>query len=502
MRPVDKKSEMVDFVEAVHYAPRADDQIIVTAFPGSAVGLDEVEIDAKQYRETVKVHYRSPLHVAVRRYLIGAVLRVEPEIRRGGRAPQRSAPSKRNRSEDDDDASALDNFVLKRWIDEQGPKIMGEVWTLGLACLRLQRDPDTDWPVPYVHRFGLGDDYKITIRPRIKPRSVQYRFYLLDRRTNMRGSAHRDKKTIVYDGFDADPSPFTGELSSVVASLLGDEYYHDEVYRISRAAQINMARPMILVETTRGTPGMGQERAEPPPIEGGQDFVEEERRRRVAIAEVGLDVMIRQQAAFWREYYDQAEETVKAGETSVHQAHNNIFPLPPDARSASYQAPSMRQDWRDVTEIYEDRVTSTYGLQRAHLHSSMGRLQVSETLTNASLVNVINQWRDNLSRIFTDLYRRAFDGDGEIVFPKEVNDTPAGLYEKWQQRLITWDGYKTLVGAMTGIDERYMEKVAPPRDPLQATAAATSTTAKKKVDPKPQAKRKRDQNGTAEDKKR
>lgn len=491
-----------DYAEAAAYFDARDNRIIVTADSSYSVGADEIELDPKQYGDAVSVHYGSPLHIAVRRYLIGAVLRAVPEIRKG------PANASKKANANSSDGSELLNFIQKRWLLDQAPKIMSEVWTLGLACVRLQRDPDTDWPIPHVHRFALGSRYKVTIREKLRSRVQQYRFYRIERRPGRTGTVQRDTKTVIYDGFDTDPFPETGKLNSVVVSLLDKERDHEEAYRVARVAQMNRARPMVLLETSRTTDGMSEPSAPPLPFLGGQDFLPEDRRQKIADAALSNDVLSRQQAAFWNQYFDRIEELAASGEKSVHQAHNNIIPLPPDSRSASYQLAAMREDWSELIGIYEDRVTSTYGLQRSHIHSSMGRLQVSEMLANASLVNVINRWRVDLSRVFTDLYQRAFDTDGEIVFPAEVNDTPEGLYEKWQQGLLTWEGYKTLAHALTGIDERYMEKKAPPREPLATTAGAGGAAggsaggaAKKKKKPAAAAasaggKRKRAQNGS------
>ena len=415
---------------------------------GSSIKDDEVEVDSRTYQQAVEVHYTDPFHLAIRRYLIESVLRVPAEIK----------------SDDDDQSPERDAFILKKWIYEQVPKVMGEGWTLGLVPIEMQIDPETNWPIPYVYRQGLGSRYKITMRERRVRREVQYRFYHIHREAGKRGQIQRSSKVIVYNGFDAEPVHDTGKLTSVVASLLQKQRDYEDNYGVARVALMNMARPMVLLETTRISQGMDSQRPEMQmPFYGGQDWLPEDRRQRVAAAATQLDVLGRQQQAFWNQYMDQIDAMARAGTKSVHQAHLNMVPLPADHKSASYTSASMRSDLRELTEIYEDLVTSAYGIQRAHIHAPPGRLQVSETLTNAALVNVINRWRDDLSHIFTDLYRQAFDSMGEIIFPNEVNDTPEGLYTKWDRGLLTWEGLQILTRDMTGIDRKYMEKKEPPR---------------------------------------
>ena len=435
----------------------SDDRVIVRV-NGSAIGDDEIAIDAEGYREADDIYRRDSLHIASHRYLVGQVLRVPVEFKGVD--------------------AGIAEFLREKWIEKQTPKIMSEGYKLGLAPVELQIDRDSKLPIPHVYQHGLGPRYKITSRERRRRRAVQYRFYHVGRELGERGQIRRSHKVIVYDGFDADPDPNTGALTSVVASLAAKYREHEENYRIARVALANMARPMILLQTTRVSQGMDSIRPElSAPLYGGQDWLSEDRRERISAAAIDNDVLTRQQREFWKNYYDQIDEQARSGSASVHQAHLNMIPMPADHKSAGYQTASMRTDWKAFEEIYEDKVTSAYGLQRAHLQSGLGRLQISENLTNAALVNAVNLWRVGLSRVFTDLYRRAFGGEGEIVFPREVNDTQEGLYEKWAQGLLTWEGLKELTHAMTGIDPRFMRDEEP-RRPDEIAAAAASAAAK------------------------
>lgn len=438
---------MDSFAEGAFFAS-PEQRVVATLDPSSSIDEDEIEVDSRAYREAAAIHYGEPFHVAIRRYLVESVLRVPVEIRGDGEVER---------------ASELARFVRERWILEQVPKVMGEGWTLGIVPIEMQVDPDTKWPVPHVYQRGLGTRYKITQRERRRRRGVQFRFYHVEREPGKRGQLRRSRKVVVYDGFDANPVQDTGELTSVVASLLRKQREYEENYGVARVALMNMSRPMILLETTRGAQGMDPVRPEVRmPMWGGQDWLPDAQRQRVAAAAIDLDVLGRQQQAFWEQYMDQIDDMARSSSKSVHQAHLNMVPLPADHKSASYERAALRTDWRDLAEIYEDLVTSAYGIQRAHLHSTQGRLQVSETLTNAALVNVINRWRGDLSRVFTDLYRRAFNSSGEIVFPKEVNDTPEGLHAKWERGLLTWEGLRNLTRDMTGIDPKYMKEKEPP----------------------------------------
>lgn len=456
---------MEGFVESAFFTAPQQQLMNVGLGASNSPDADDVEVDSHTYREASDIIHGEPFHLAIRRYLIAQVLRVPPEINLGN---ETQPPE-------------LIKFVEQRWIAEQVPKIMDEGWTLGLAPVELKNDPDTDWPIPHVYTRGLGTRYKIDIHEQKRHRSAEYRFYHIERKPGKRGYLTRSHKVVIYGGFDAEPVQDTGRLTSVVAALIPKQREYDENYRMARVALMNMARPMVLLETTKTSQGMDSVRPDVRmPFYGGQDWMSEDRRERVAMAATDLDVVARQQQAFWNQFFDQIEDMARQGTKSVHQAHLNLIPLPADHRSASYQGASMRTDWREMTEIYEDLVTSAYGIQRAHLHSTQGRLQISEALTNAALVNVINRWRDDLSRVFTDLYRRAFGVSGEIVFPREVNDTAEGLFLKWQRGLLTWEGLATITSDMTGIDPKYMKKKEPPLPQLEADASGAVETSEKK----------------------
>ena len=459
-----------DFLEGTFFGESDADQRIKIALNVSNINPgrlddDEVQLDALQYQEALKLHVSDPYHIAIRRYMIESVMKVPIEIRQGSKIAN------------------MTEFIKNKWLIEQVPQIMEEVWTLGLATIELQKDPESELPIPFVYNRGLGMQYKLTVRSRRHRSGWQYRVYNIDQRPHMHGQLKRNNKAQVYDIFGTNPLTDTGRLTSISASLLPSHLTYQENYRIARVALMNMARPMLLCETQSGSQGIaGQFANRPAPLYGGQDYLrEDEHRERVSMAAVDLDVITRHQDAFWKAYYDRIEEQAANGSKSVHQAHHNIIPLPPGHKSASFQRASSRDDWMELTEIHEDEISSAYGLQRSHLQSSKAKFQISESLANATLVRTINRWRDDLSKVFTDLLQKAFGEDsGEIVFPKEVNDTPEGLYTKWEQGLLSWEGYLVLMHEKTGIDLKFMKKKEPPRPSSDQTAS----TGSKKNDPK------------------
>ena len=441
---------MNDFAEAqTVFAESATNTVLAFISGGGGSGTKrEIPLNGEQYREANQILYLSPIHGAIRRYITESVLNTPIEFRT-------------NKS------LVADEFLRQRWILEQTPHIMSEIWTLGLVAVRLQLDPDTDWIIPYVHTLGLGISYKITVQEKKQQKGVKYVFYKINHDVGSFSGPKRDRKTIIYNGFDVDPDQYNGSLRSIVASLVEEEYQYRENYRIARIALMNMARPMVLLETSSTTEGIGSNRGDESSgyaYLGGQDFLREEQRRRVQLEATSLDVNGRLHQAYWDSYMDRLEEMANSANRSVHQAHNNIVPLPHDSKSANYQHASTRSGWRDLTDIHVNTVAWAYGLQHAHLESNIGRLQVSETLTNVAITNVINRWRDDLSRIFTDMYRKAFnDPTGMIVFPHKLNDTAEGLFQKWDTGLLSWEGYKTLIGNVTGIESQYMNPKEPPR---------------------------------------
>lgn len=430
--------------------PDAEELITIAVTGGSGLS-DEIPLQAKTYRRAYELQDADPLNVALKGYVIDFVRRAKPRIE----TSEAMTPE-------------FEKFVREQFIDATLPKIMAEGWTLGLAAVRIDKDPRNEWPVPYVHRHGLGVRYTIRIRRRRRRVGHTYRFYVTNRGGLQTGIETRDTKTIIYNEFDAEPVPENGKIQSAIASLLRAAEDIADNEDLARIGAANSARPMVLTQTTTKSHGVDSSADARMPYYGGQDHTTEELREHVNAAFVDGETIKRQQAAFWEDYYERVLDVAQSGKKSVHQAYHNIIPLPPDHVSASYQRATVRPDMSALMERWVHLVAGVYGPQATHIYSTYGgRFQIKEDVVNAGLVHKINRWRSILSRIYTDLFRRAFgENFGEIIFPPEVNDTPDGLRAKWEEGLLTWEGYRELTSASTGIDADYMESKAPMR-PLE-----------------------------------
>ena len=411
---------------------------------------DEIYLHERTYHLCLPVFYENPLHVAIRRYIVNNVMQAVIEISDENEHPKRA------------------RYLRESWFPHLIPALMNEIWLLGLVVVRLEmRD---GLPYPQVFHDDLGIGYRIGIVHGTRRSSaMKYHLYI----ANSVGLFERSRNSVIFGGFGYDPDHTTGGLRSVVAALLSIDHEYMTHQRIGLIASANMARPMVLTQTKRGAAGAYSREDIVAPFYGGQDHLPEDQRRRMEYAADDLDLIGRQQQAFWDTYMEALKDRATVGERSMHQAYMNVVPLPPDHESANYQTAHIRTDWHELQERYETLTCVAYGIQRAHIINTPGRLQVNESLADMVLITMVNNWREHLSRVLTSLVNRAFPVDKNeegvtITMLPQVRDTMRGLQDKYAQGLLTWNGLRELTMSLTGIDEKYLAKKPEPRlDPSE-----------------------------------
>lgn len=445
---------------------------------------DEKLLDFSVYKLCRAVNDSSAFPSLVKRTLQNILLQTHPEFYWNGKIlnPTRM----------------FDDIIHTFWLPA-ARDIMDEIWTLGVVAIRLSKiKPGKSDRIPVVMKNGMGTDYIITVLRDQSSGRMIYRYYRLKTKDGQKilNEPVEDKNVHVLSGFGSDPLP-SGKLTSAVATILDYEQYHALNYRFSLTALFNMSRPMLITEPAKDAAGVLTQ-DDMIDYYGGQDAIRERDQLAYELNESEIQHLNEQNRDYFENFYKDQEPHTNA---LVPQAKRNIMPLPVGHRLVQQPTPSMRSDWREMNEIYQEIVSSAYGVPRANIMTTHGMTQSASTeLASKTLAITTNNWKRRLGKIFTDVYCLLYNLEDckfamgqyttteikemtknelfekthkqrvTVGFPVIPHDTMDGLIQKFALGLMDWNGFVQSSRALMGYSSTEFGESGTPEDPWNQEA--------------------------------
>lgn len=381
------------------------------------------------------------------------------------------------------------------------------IFTWGIVYYRYRYIPEEDEAVPELVKGEPGIHYKLTTWYDPKTEKQQFAYYrLYSKRTGEMIPPKPDKNVFIRTDFGFMPGE-DGSIKSIISRLIPVEFfiYQSRQYYLRAARQ--RSEPMLFLETNKDTPGV-LDTSEMFGFYGdiNRDSRIEDRRFRKNEAEIAE--LFRHQNNVFRLQMQMANEQNKGkgkdpSQVDIFkpQAENNMFPLPVGTHLTNAQIPETPGDIINLEKSYQEQVFAAFSLPRSLLASEgAGRLQGNAEMAEKMLKRAIDQWRNVLSTLMTDIYCDLFaakdcitdlqslsrfeiknisnkeldrwiqDYKVQVKFPPESSVSFSTLIAQFQFRAISWEKFITEIYRMSGYDIADAQAIKDQKDPWSLEA--------------------------------
>lgn len=277
-------------------------------------------------------------------------------------------------------------IVAKYWYNF-GVSSYDYICTLGLVPVRLSKIPGTQDRVPVVVAGIMGYDFRITVRVDHKTGLKVFQFYRLRNKKN--GQIIQptlDRKVTIMSDFGYDPDE-TGKLTSIVASILVNNYFLNRIRYFTLRAENNRSDPTIFTEVPENVAPVKP--SDYYDFYGDRDRAGSEAQGRYQL-NVQEIIQAHENQKMIQEYND-TENGESGDQLYKKQQRGNIYTLPIGHRVARHDLPESRNDWNELNRHEENIIASAYQVPRSLIISDTGMSTTSVSLTKETFTNNINK---------------------------------------------------------------------------------------------------------------
>lgn len=370
--------------------------------------IDEVSLNASQYRECRKTHMGSLVPSACRKVLIDKVISSEIMFMQTNQMMKVTPKFKKH----------VDTY-WRPFIRD----CLDEIMTLGVVAVDYDvvRDPmdNSALVVPYVIKEGLGKDYDITIGPdRQRLGKKVFRFYrLLDVRTGTPIFPQVDPDVHIFHGFGYDPQP-DGRLNSVAVSVLWQERFISRMYYYTLRAEQNRSDGSIFLESS-----VDEKRS----VETTDRYFNGDKTKnnintQYKLNKAELKVIEEAQQESYEDFMNKMKSNI-AGTTLMNagtiefdaigeKMDSAWVPLPHGRKVARIVQPSGLHEWANVNQSYHAYVCAAYQVPR-HLIFFEGQRSMNDEsgMLRNSFFTTIESWKKATEVILDTVYNNIYAGD-------------------------------------------------------------------------------------------
>jgi len=311
-------------------------------------------------------------------------------------------------------------IIDKYWI-AYGKNAYDKICVMGVIPVKYAKIPGTNIRVPAVVGGRLGIDYNIIVKSNMNGLPEYIYVKLRSSKTGFPIPPQRSKGVTVLSGFGYDPLP-DGRLVSIVASIVNQDYMVNRMMMYMLLAEYNRSDPIVLTE-------VGQESVASIRPDQQWDFYidrdrsAEESEGRFELNKQEIAQIVENQRLVEQHMPLSGSDPTAAIDVMKKHIKDNIFHLPAGHRLARQNMPDSRHDWTDLNKHAESIICAAYEVPRALLIADTGMSETSVKLTEKTMINNVNTWKNMLSSIYTDAYRDLYgDDDNEYASSLYTDD--------------------------------------------------------------------------------
>jgi hypothetical protein len=426
-------------------------------------GLNDYTVDPVRYAICKSIYLNNPVAASCRRLLLAHIMNCGPEFYWKGK-PLAITP---------EFGSIIQSFWVPFCRD-----VVDEIIVAGFVPVMLVKVNGGQEIVPRVLKGTMGRDYNIMVR-NTGGILTYFCVRLVSRTTGKPITPKIDRKVTILTGFGFDPS-CDGKLTSIMNSIIEQDNFISKMYSYTLKAEYNRSNPQLITETQPESAGLGKDDLMYDYYgDWDKNKYKEEAKYRRNSDEIAQIVQMQMQAK--REMRDEMEMAI------AKQTDANIYPLPVGHKLAKQMLPQARSDWVEMNRHNEWLICAAMGVPRSLLIADVGtRNDGSARSVQEGFNDTVNQWKNHLSDILTEVYRSIADEEDRLFaigmydknellamdeskleelvneprvtvgFPMIPHETMDGLLQKYALGIISWEMFVQLSKAISGYPSALM----------------------------------------------